>query len=263
MNTSIALLGGETSTPDFESTHRQLVDLARTLRASPGDGPVRAVYLVTCASHDGIERTDYLRERAQQKLGEMGVKVSTPPVIDHASANDPQYVSVISEADWIYFSGGHPNIGMQILQDSLVLEAILAAAQRGVLISGSSAGAMILCSHSVVITPEMRAAADGMIKAGQGHADWQFPLPPVVKCLSLVPESMCWPHMNRLFSLEWSRRLLPDGYRIIGIDEQTAAVKDISGRWQVWGKGKVVVASHSRQQEYVSGMEIPPAAWYA
>jgi cyanophycinase-like exopeptidase len=256
MNTSIALIGGETFTPDFESTHRELIGLARSLRVDPDDRPVQAVYLVTCASHDGIERMDYLRHRAQLKLGEMGVNVLTPPVIDHSSANDPQYARVISEADWIYFSGGHPHIGMQILQDSLVLDAIMTAAKRGVLISGSSAGAMILCSHSVVITPEMRTAADRMIKAGQGHADWQFAHPPIVKCLDLVPKSMCWPHMNRLFSLNWSRQLLPDGHRLIGIDEQTAAVKDISGRWQVWGKGKVVVATDSLQQDYVSGMDI-------
>jgi cyanophycinase-like exopeptidase len=256
MNTTIALIGGETFTPAFEATHRQLIDLARSSRATPGDRPVHAVYLVTCASHDGIERTDYLRDRAQQKLGAMGVKVSTPPVIDHSSANDLRYARMISEADWIYFSGGHPHIGMQILQESLVLEAILAASQRNVLISGSSAGAMILCSHSIVITPEMGAAADRMIKTGQGHADWQISRPPIIECLGLVPASMCWPHMNRLFSLNWSRQLLPDGHRMIGIDEQTAAVRDISGRWQVWGKGKVVVAKHNWQREYVSGMEI-------
>ena len=108
MNTSIALLGGETFTPDFESTHRQLINLARTLRATPGDGPVRAVYLVTCASHDGIERTDYLRDRARQKLGAMGVRVSTPPVIDHSSANDPEYGEDDQfEGQVIHASGTH------------------------------------------------------------------------------------------------------------------------------------------------------------
>lgn len=256
MNTSIALIGGETFTPDFESTHRQLIELARSTRADPNDRPVQAVYLVTCASHDGIERTDYLRERAQQKLGAMGVTVLAPPVIDHASANEPRYARMISQADWIYFSGGHPHIGMQILQKSLVLDAMMTASQRGVLISGSSAGAMILCSHSVVITPEMGAAADRMIKAGQGQGEWQIAHPPVIECLGLVPASMCWPHMNRLFSVSWSRQLLPDGHHIIGIDEQTAAVKDVSGRWQVWGKGKVLVATHNWQREYDPGMDI-------
>jgi cyanophycinase-like exopeptidase len=256
MKTSIALIGGETFTPDFEAVHRKLIELARSSRVDPDDRPVQAVYLVTCASHDGIERTDYLRERAQQKLGAMGVKVSTPPVIDHSSANDPEYARMISEADWIYFSGGHPHVGMQILQESLVLDAIMTASKRGVLISGSSAGAMILCSHSIVITPEMGAAAEQMIRAGQGHTDWQIPRPPILQCLGFVPASMCWPHMNRLFSVNWSRQLLPDGHRIIGIDEQTAAVRDFSGRWQVWGKGKVLVAAQSWLREYGPGMEI-------
>ena len=256
MNTSIALIGGETFTPDFESTHRQLIELARSSRVDPTDRPVQAVYLVTCASHDGVERTDYLRERAQKNLGALGVKVSTPPVIDHASANDPQYARMISEADWIYFSGGHPDVGMQILQDSLVLDAIMTASKRGMLISGSSAGAMILCSHSIVITPEMRTAADRMNKAGQGQGEWQIAHPPVIECLGLVPTSMCWPHMNRLFSVNWSRQLLQDGHRIIGIDEQTAAVRDVCGRWQVWGKGKVLVAAHSWLREYGPGMDM-------
>ncbi len=256
MNSSIALIGGQTFTEGFEEVHIRLIDLARSMRTNPDDRPVHVVYLTTCASHDGVERVDFLRERAKKNLGSMGVKVSTPRVIDHQSANDTECARIISEADWIYFSGGHPHIGMRILTGSRVLEAVLTAFKRGVLISGSSAGAMILCRHSIVITPDMNAKIENIIKRGEGHSDWLIPPPPIEKCLGLVPRSMCWPHMNQFFSVNWIRSLLPHGHRFIGIDEQTAAVKNTTGRWQVWGRGKVMVGTHHTHHEYPSDTDV-------
>jgi cyanophycinase-like exopeptidase len=214
------------------------------------------VYLVSCASHDGTERINYLRSRAQSKLGAMGLKVFTPLVIDRESANDPENATLISEADWIYFSGGHPHIGMQILKGSLALKAVQHAARRGVLISGSSAGAMILCGSSIVITPEMSSAAQQMTRKGEGPFEWQIPIPPVIDCFGFVPDSMCWPHMNRLFSLQWSRQLLPNGHQIIGIDEQTAAVREGKNCWKVRGQGSVLFATQQTVNKFPSGTSI-------
>jgi len=253
MNSSIALFGGETFTTGFERVYLRLIDLARTKRTHPDNQPIRLVYLATCASLDGPERVDYLRERAQKKLGSMGVVVSAPPVTDHHAADDPSYARLVAEADWIYFSGGLPHVGMQILSGSRIMAAVMAAWKRGVLLSGSSAGAMLLCSHSIVITPELDAEIEKLIKRGEGHSVWNIPLPAIEKCLGLVPRSMCWPHMNVLFSSDWARRLLPHEHRFIGVDEQTAVVKNAEGKWQVWGKGKVVVGTHQTLNEYTTG----------
>jgi len=253
MNSSLALFGGETSTPEFESVHLRLVDLARSTRSLSYSHKIRVVYLTTCASQDGAERVDYLRERATQVLGSIGLEVLTPPVIDHQTANDAKYAKQVSEADWIYFSGGKPHVGMRILAGSRVLDAILAAWDRGVLLSGSSAGAMLLCSHSIVITPEMDTEVGKMIRKGEGISTWKIPMPPLEKCLGLVPRSMCWPHMNVIFSPEWVRSFLPEGYRFIGVDEQTAAVRDTKGKWQVWGEGSVVVGTSEALQKYTAG----------
>jgi cyanophycinase len=186
----------------------------------------------------------------------MGVNVSTPLVIDRRSANDSENAREVSEADWIYFSGGHLHIGMQILKESRVLDAILTAFQRGVLISGSSAGAMLLCSHSIVITPETNAELEHIIQCCKGRSDWILPPVPVEKCLGLVPRSMCWPHMNQLFSVDWVRSMLPQGFRFIGIDEQTAAVKNAQGRWQIGGRGKVMVGTHHFRDVYPAGTDM-------
>ena len=256
MNSAIALIGGETFTEDFEHVHMRLIDLARATRLDPDDQPVRVVYLVTCAANDGAERVGYLRERAQKKLGLMGIQVYTPPVVDRQSAMDLEFARLVSEADWIYFSGGRPHIGMRILSESPVLDAILAAYQRGALISGSSAGAMMICSQSIIISPEMDAEVSKIIQRGEGQSDWEIPRPPLQKCLGLVPRSMCWPHMNQFFSAEFARDILPAGYRFIGIDESTAAVRDTHGKWQVWGNGKVVVGSEEAINIYPSGTDI-------
>jgi cyanophycinase-like exopeptidase len=256
MNSNIALIGGETTQKTFENVHIRLADLARSTPNSREDWPLRVVYLVSCAAHDGDERVDYLRERAQKTLGSLGLEVFTPRIIDHQSANDPDNACVVAEADWIYFSGGHPNVGMNILKESRVFQAIMNAYQRGVLISGSSAGAMILCSHSIIITPELNAEVEKIIRRGEGLSDWHISPPLIQKCLGMVPRSMCWPHMNVFFSAEWAQSLLQDGHRFIGVDEQTAAVKSGDGRWQVWGLGKVAVGSRQALHEYLPDEDI-------
>ena len=95
-----------------------------------------------------------------------------------------------------------------------------------------------------------------MIKNSLGRSEWQIPIPPLIDCIGLVPNSMCWPHMNRLFSLEWSRQLLPEGHHIIGIDEQTAGVRNGEDDWQVLGEGSVLVATHQRERLFPSGSRI-------
>jgi hypothetical protein len=65
----IALIGGETFTKGFEEVHIRLINLALSVRTYPDDRPLQVVYLTTCASHDGIDRVNFLCERAKKILG--------------------------------------------------------------------------------------------------------------------------------------------------------------------------------------------------
>ena len=261
MKSPIALIGGEEFADGFEDVHASLLELARRGRERQGrenGRPVRVVFLPTCAADDGPETVSYWCDEAQRRLGALGAQVLSARIVDRESADDPKNARSIAEADWIYIGGGYPHIGMRILSGTRAQQALDAACQRGALISGASAGAMMLGARSWVITPDMEAAITEMFSEGTGLSDWSLPLPPPLDCLGFVPKSMCWPHANQLFSIRWIQDgLLPAGHFVIGIDEQTALVNTGSDGWEVQGRGKVtLVNDHYQVTELPAGSRI-------
>jgi len=261
MRSPIALIGGEEFADVFEEVHASLLELARKQREARGSEngrPVSVVFLPTCAAGDGPETVSYWCEEAQRRLGALGAQVLPVPIVDQVSANDPENAQMIAEADWVYIGGGYPHIGMRILGGTRAQQALEAARQRRALISGASAGAMMLGARSWVITPDMEAAITEMFSEGTGLSDWSLPLPPPLDCLGFVPKSMCWPHANQLFSIRWIQDgLLPAGHFVIGIDEQTALVNTGSDGWEVQGRGKVtLVNDHYQATELPAGSRI-------
>ena len=230
----LALIGGEEFAPGFEDVHASL--LKDTGRAQP-----RVVFLPTCAADDGAEAIEYWCNTAREKFTALGASVETPRVIDIASANDEQHAQLIAEADLIYFGGGYPHVAMRILPDTRVLAALQDALQRGVLIAGSSGGAMLMGALSEVITPEL-AEEIGRVWENGAPPDWDPPLPEFINCLGWVAHSFCAPHFDRLFTWKWLEHgLLADDGTLIGIDEQTALVSCADGQWEVRGHGGVTI----------------------
>jgi cyanophycinase-like exopeptidase len=239
MNNPIALIGGEEFADGFEEVHARLLKLAGSNRGKTNGDPVRVTFLGICAAYEGAERVEYWCHEARQRLGALGASVMTPRIVDHDSADDPHCAALIAEADWIYLGGGHPNVGMQILQDTLSMEAMQSARQRGALISGASAGAMMLCQRSIVITDELDETVTHLIQEGASDSDWERLETQSLACLGYLPKSMCWPHMNQFFSERWMTQMLTDSETMLGIDEQTALVGEPERGWEVWGKGRV------------------------
>src|SRR6266508_4178218 len=132
----LALIGGEEFSDDFEEIHAGLV-------ADLGGKP-RVAFLPTPAANDGIETVEHWCSLAREKLSALGAMVDTPRVVDRESANDSRYAQQIAEADWVYLGGGYAHVALPILQDTKVMEAILSTRERGALISGASAGAMMM-----------------------------------------------------------------------------------------------------------------------
>src|SRR5262249_32303136 len=145
---------------------------------------------------------------SRQRLSPYCAEVEAPLIIDNQSANDPVHVKLLVEADWIYLGGGYPHVAMRILSGTPVMNALIRAAMRDTLIIGASAGAMMMCAQSVVITP-------GIFSQNEA------PLP--LKCLGFIPNSLCVPHFNRGFAQRWlDGDFVPGGFTLIGIDEQAA-----------------------------------------
>ena len=67
---------------------------------------------------------------------------------DRDGADDPAAAQAIGEADLIYLSGGKPAYLLEALDGSAVGRAIAAAHERGAVLAGCSAGAMVLAGHT-------------------------------------------------------------------------------------------------------------------
>jgi cyanophycinase-like exopeptidase len=257
MASLLALIGGEEFADGFEDVHAQLAEIAYQNRQSQNGSALRVAFLPTCAAHDGPEAVHYWSEQAEKRLGVLDARVVALQVIDQSSANDPENAHQIAEADWIYIGGGYPHIGMEILSGTQTLQALYYARKRGALISGASAGAMLLCARSWVISPELDRTITALLEQGGSADDLEIPLPPFIDCLGLVQGVLCWPHLNQFFSMRWVEGgMLPTGYTMLGVDEQTSIVSEDTINWQVLGRSRAVIIDPNHQtRTYTAGQQ--------
>ncbi len=207
-----AEFGGDMREPDLKA-----IELAGGL-----DVPIRIIPTAAAPDHND-QRAGNNGVRWFQKLGARDV-VSVP-VIDKASANDEQNVRAFRDTKLVYLLGGFTHYLGQTLKDSLVWKAVLDAQQKGAVIAGSSAGAMVMCQF--------------YYDPGQGK---------IHEGLSLVPNALVLPHHNT-FGKNWAPQLtaqLPD-VTLIGIDEQTGMLNDGVNQWKVYGRGAVTLYSGGRK----------------
>ena len=176
-----------------------------------------------------------------QRAGNNGIRwfqslgarhVISIPVIDKASANDEKLAQTLREARLVYMLGGFTHYLGQTLKDSLGWQAALEAYQRGAVIAGSSAGAMVMCEFY---------SDPG---AGRVHEG-----------LNLVSNSLVLPHHDT-FGKTWAPRLLkevPD-VTLIGIDEQTGMIREArNASWNVYGRGSVTLYRNQAVETYSAG----------
>ena len=158
--------------------------------------------------------------------------VAAVPLIDRASANDPAVVAALRSARLLYLLGGFPHYLGQTLQGSLAWQAARDAYAEGAVLAGSSAGAMVLCSH--YFDPQGNRVQPG---------------------LGLVPHSCVLPHHNT-FGKGWAARLAAQvpGVALIGIDERTGMIDDgPDGAWRVYGQGHITLYRAGQVVIYPAG----------
>lgn len=241
MNNRLALIGGEEFSDDFEAIHAGLI---AAFERKP-----RLAFLPTAAAQDGAETVEYWCGQAREKLSVLGAQVETPRVVDAASANEELFTNQIAKADWVYLGGGYAHVALPILEGTKVMKAILSAKAHGALISGASAGAMMMGTYAIVITPELLEDVGKYWESG-APPEWDPPAPPLIEGFNWLPQTIVAPHFDRpWFSRKWLERdFLPDGFTLIGIDERTTLAQVTSDKWQVFGLGSVKI--------YQQGIEI-------
>jgi cyanophycinase len=197
-------------------------DLQAIERAGGFEVPIRIIPTAAAPDHNH-QRAGSNGIRWFQSLGAQDV--ISLPLIDPVSANDEKIVQALREAKLIYLLGGFTHYLGQTLKGSRAWQAALDAHQNGAVIAGSSAGAMVMCEF--YYDPSERRVHQG---------------------LNLVSNSLVLPHHDT-FGKSWAARLreqLPNVI-LLGIDEQTGMINDLSQTWTVYGKGSITLYSGSAQ----------------
>jgi cyanophycinase len=213
-----AEFGGDMREPDLKAIEH----------AGGFDAPIRLIPTAAAPDHND-QRAGNNGIRWFQRLGARDV--TSMPLIDKDSANDKKIAQALQDAKLIYMLGGFTHYLGQTLRGSRAWQAALEAYQRGAVIAGSSAGAMVMCERYY-------DPSQGQIHPG----------------LDLVLNSLVLPHHN-MFGKSWAPQLaaqVPET-TLIGIDEQTGMIDDGANRWTVYGKGDVTLYSGGRRSTIQRG----------
>jgi cyanophycinase len=223
----LALVGSGEYLPPMDPVDRIL--LARL------PGPPRVVCLPTAAGTEGPERIGYWARLGVDHFAALGAPVESLPVIDSPSANDPALAEKIAAANFVYLSGGHPDYLFKTLHGSPAWQAIQSVLERGGLLAGCSAGAMV-CGELMF-----------------GNPPWRW-----TNGFNLLPgKTMVIPHFDEIPN--WIpgllRLLLESQYTVIGVERNTALF-DRDGKMEVLGGGGVTVWNASGKRRFLKG-ELP------
>jgi cyanophycinase len=223
----LALVGGDEFNPGNEEQDRVLAKAAVS-------GP--AFVVPTAAARQGPERSV---AHAQTWFRQFGLDLEELPVLKRSDANSKDMAARARAGGFFYLVGGDPGLVVQVLHSSRVWNAILEAWREGSALAGSSAGAMALCSQTLI------------------RASWpnRFNRRPT-EALGLVPDTALLPHFDT-FGHRWieSAQMALPGTTLLGVDERSAAVwKDKD--WQAMGPGAVTVIKAKKVQTFVSGQEV-------
>lgn len=131
----LAVVGSGEYLPAMVGVDRQLIELF--------DSPPTVVCLPTAAGTEGDAMIESWMQRGVQHFTSLGAATTAIRVWDRHSAHDTALAESIGAADVVYLSGGKPSYLFDTLHDSLAWQAITEVLDRGGLLAGCSAGAMI------------------------------------------------------------------------------------------------------------------------
>jgi cyanophycinase len=203
----------------------------REALALAGGKNAKVVIIPTAAAPDNnSQRAGNTASKWFQTLG--AGNISALPIIDKKSADDSRFSAELDQANLIYILGGFPGYLAHTLNETRCLDALLGAYQKGAVLAGSSAGAMVLCEW--YFDPAVKE-----IKKGFG----------IQKNAILIPH-------HDTFGGSWHSKYFDkiSGIQCIGIDEQTGMMNH-AGRhqWTVYGKGGITLYLNTDVVSYKSG----------
>ena len=215
----IALVGGDEFRAGCEPMD------AAILEAS-GVKPARLLVVPTAAAGQNPAKA---ASNGVAYFSNLGATASSLMVMDRPDADNEELVAPVDTASVIYFTGGNPAHLLEVLDGSALLSKIRQALDRGAVVAGSSAGAMVM-------------------GAWMRFREWR-------EALGIVPGVATLPHHERSDPDAVSQQLATTGRAgmiALGIDGRTGCLSEPEG-WTVAGAGAVTVYRAGGWQRYTSG----------
>ena len=222
---TIALVGGDEFRVGCEVMDQEVMRASGKNPASVVIVPTAAVTGPAKAANDGVVHFSALGGNADRLM-----------VLESEQANDAEFCAPVADADVVYFTGGSPDHLLATLRGSVLLQLLMEGLDRGLVLGGSSAGAMVMGSM-------MRRPSSG---------GW-------VEGLGIAPNIGILPHHERREPAEILRELrhsAPSEVVYLGIDARTGVLGG-PGNWRVAGFGKVTVYKSDEYAVYAAGDSLP------
>jgi len=204
----IALAGGNEFRDNCVQMDRRLLSLLPT--AAP-----RVVIIPAAAVHGSPRMA---AEHGARYFNTLGAQATAPLIVSRDDANNAALVEDVDGADMVYLAGGDPGYLLDVLRGSLLLHKMQALFERGGILAGSSAGAMVLAAR-------MRVWNKG---------DW-------VEGLGLAGPLAVLVHHDgpQAAPSDFLKKTPTFGQPILGIAEATACFSSDNLLWEVAGVGSV------------------------
>jgi cyanophycinase len=231
MRGPIVLVGSGEFTPAMDEVDRDL--LAATGRIRP-----RVAVVPTASWPDGEATFQRWLEQGRAHFEALGAEVEGVELRVREEAFDAAIAQAIGEADLVYLSGGKPEHLLDVLEGTPAGEAVRSLHDRGGIVAGCSAGAMVLAAR------QPRVGRRRFLRFPRG---WR-------EGLALVEGAAVLPHYDAFPEVLAAAVVLaaPRGTLVLGIDEETAAVGR-DGSWLVQGRGRVTVWRGRSRTRHRSG----------
>ena len=219
---TLALVGSGEYLPPMEPVDRFLLSCL--------SGPADVVCLPTAAGTEGSDRIAYWSNLGSGHFTRLGAPhVDALPVIDRPSAQNQAFADRIHAANFVYLSGGKPDYLFNTLNETPIWQAIVSVLERGGVVAGCSAGAMIFGAR----TPT------GFFSGTQ-------------KAFGYLADAFVMPHFDEMPG--WIARLVPvliKDLTLVGVEGNTALVCT-NGGVRVEGSGGVTIGRKGQRIRYTS-----------
>lgn len=223
---TVALIGSGEFLPPILPLDQQLL---AHLQGTP-----RVVVLPTASAPDGPGVPERWARMGVEHFGLLGSEVEAVMLLTREDAHRAELVERISQANFVYFSGGKPHYLLETLQDTPAWQAIAELYQRGGVVAGCSAGAMVM-----------------------GAALFDFPkFWHTVPALGLAPGLLVIPHFDELPKAMLSTlNHKNQETTVVGVDGTTGLIGHAGG-WTVYGSGGVTVFESHKRVRYTQGEQV-------